>query len=214
MDTCLEGLHQDLLRCACRALAEGQIIAHPTETVFGFAVDPFNPEAVTRLLRLKGRASERGLILLIPDRSWLERLILPPPPLASCLMERFWPGPLTLLLPARPDLPPTVTGGSGFVALRHSSSPLVADLLAIWQRPLVSTSANRSGQPTACSAAIVRQQWGEVVPVILAGQSAAGARPSTLVRVEGTRFAVVREGAVAGACLQKAVVECHPPLDP
>ena len=198
-------LLSDTFQQAHQALVAGHIIAHPTETLFGLAVDPFNPEAIMRLLRLKGRLASQGFILLIPDRTSLDGLIMPPAPLARRLMDLFWPGPLTLLLPARPEVPQAVTGGRVFVAVRHSSSPLVAGLLAVWQRPLVSTSANLSGQPTACSAAAVHKQWGSRVAVIIAGQTPANAKPSTLLRVEGEHLSLLREGAISGACLRKLV---------
>ncbi|MEO5340621.1 MAG: L-threonylcarbamoyladenylate synthase [Magnetococcus sp. MYC-9] len=197
----------DPLLRASLALAAGQVIAHPTETVFGLAVDPFHPAAMARLLELKGGGARKGFILLIPDPSWLPRLITPPAPLARTLMERFWPGPLTLVLPARSGLPVPVTGGSGWVALRHSSSPLVAGLMRLWQKPLASTSANPGGQPTACSAAAVRRQWGGRIAVVLEGEVATEAQPSTLLQVADDRVYLLREGALALAYLQATLPE-------
>lgn len=194
---------------ACDALAAGHVIAHPTETVFGLAADPFHPTALHRLLQLKGRTTSKGLIVLIPDPGWLDRLVLPPSPLAQRLMARFWPGPLTLVLPARADLPAAVTGESRFVAVRHSSSPLVRTLFQHWHGLLVSTSANRTGQPPACSASTVYQQWGDAIAVILAGETPPHALPSTLLQVEGNRLHLLREGAISAQPLL-AVAEEEP----
>ena len=189
------------------ALATGQVIAHPTETVFGLAADPFNPAAIKRLLLLKGRSSAKGFILLIPDRTWLERLILPPSPLAQKLMAHFWPGPLTLVLPARSNLSAEVTGSSGFVAVRHSPSPLIMELLHAWQKPLASTSANLADQRPLCCTADVRQQWGDAIAIVLDGHSQPGAIPSTLLHVEAGRARLLRTGAVSIAQLQDALPE-------
>ncbi|MEO5349655.1 MAG: L-threonylcarbamoyladenylate synthase [Magnetococcus sp. YQC-3] len=203
----LENEAEDLLQRASRALADGQIIAHPTETVFGLAVDPFNPRALQHLLQLKGRAANKGFILLIPDEYWLNSLVEPPSPLAKRLIHHFWPGPLTLLLPARPGLPITVTGGSGLLAVRHSSSPLVAALLRLWQKPLVSTSANPTGHPPARSATEVQQYWRTAVAVILTGPGSTDSQPSTLLQVVADRVRLLREGSLTMAQLQTKIPE-------
>ena len=196
---------------AVAALARGEVIAHPTETVFGLAADPFNPEALERLLRLKGRAPDKGFILLVAGAGEAEtgRLIEPPTPLARRLMERFWPGPLTLALPARAGLPPLLTGGRTHLALRHSSSPLVAALLSVWRGPLVSTSANPGGQPPPRHGDVVRRQWGAALSVVLDGVSDAAAVPSTIVRVEGDRADLLRVGAVTRRALLAAIPDLN-----
>ena len=203
----LENETKDLLQRASHALADGQIIAHPTETVFGLAVDPFNPTALHQLLQLKGRDANKGFILLIPDGYWLNRLVEPPSPLAKRLIHHFWPGPLTLVLPARPGLPMAVTGGSDLLAVRHSSSPLVEALLRIWQKPLVSTSANPTGQPPARSAAEVQQYWSTTVTIILTGPGSTDTQPSTLLQVVADRARLLREGSLTVAHIQTKVPE-------
>ncbi|MEO5363618.1 MAG: L-threonylcarbamoyladenylate synthase [Magnetococcus sp. DMHC-8] len=197
----------DPLQQACLALRAGQVIAHPTETVFGLAADPFQPAALQRLAQLKGRAAGQGFILLIPDRQWLARLILPPSPLAQRLMDRFWPGPLTLLLPARSDLSPEVTGNSDFVAVRLSPAPLVQRLLQTWQAPLASSSANLTGQPPLPSATAVRQLWGKAVAVTLEGTIPPDAQPSTLLQVAANQVRLLRAGALSLAHIQAVVSE-------
>lgn len=195
------------VHAAIRALAASHVIAHPTETVFGLAANPFDPAAMTRLIHLKGRARRKGFILLIPDRAWLDRLVLPLSPLAHRLMTCFWPGPLTLVLPARPGLPSAVTGATACVAVRHSSSPLVTALLHHWQKPLASTSANPTGHPPAECAAEVRRMWGGRIPVVLEGRALPGGIPSTLVRVEADHACLLRPGAVSIMQLQHSVPE-------
>lgn len=207
MDVDLENASCTPWRRACHALTMGRVIAHPTETLFGLAADPFNPVAVQHLLRLKGREVGKGFILLVPDQEGVLSLIQPPSPLAQRLMSVFWPGPLTLVLPARSGLPAVVTGDSGFVAVRHSSSPLVEQLMQCWQKPLISTSANPAGHAPACSAEEVRRYWGEAVAVVLEGSTAKEALPSTVLQVEPEGTRMLREGVISMAALQAKIPE-------
>ncbi len=197
------------LQRAVAVLQRGEIIAHPTETLFGLAVDPFNPTALARLLRLKGsnpgQATRKGFILLLPGAECIKRLLLPPSALAQQLMARFWPGPLTLVLPARPGLPPQLTGGGTRLAVRHSPAPLVTALMAVWKNPLVSTSANISGQPPLNSGIDIHQQWGAAVSLVLEdgvqNDMDHNALPSTILQVEGERVCLLRAGAVSREAL-------------
>ena len=187
------------------SLALGQVIAHPTETVFGLAADPFHPDAIARLVSLKGRCSTKGFIVLIPDQTWLNQLVDPPSVLAQQLMDHFWPGPLTLILPARVGLPAALIGQSQGVAVRHSSSSLVAELLHRWQKPLISTSANLAGHPPLCSAAEVRKLWGASVSAVLEGEVPANALPSTILQIIANRALLVRAGTITVAELRKTL---------
>ena len=214
---------------ACKALAQGQVIAHPTETVFGLAADPFNPAALERLLFIKGqgpgedsgedsgegqgRSKSKGFIVLIPDQTWVERLALPPSPVVRKLMDHFWPGPLTLILPARPHVPDLVVGSHQSIAIRHSSSALVAALMQHWQKPLVSTSANRSGSVPLLSALQVRQQWGSELAQVLEvahvreNNPPADVPPSTLLHIQANRGRLLRLGTVSKQQLQAVCPE-------
>ncbi|MBF0180402.1 MAG: threonylcarbamoyl-AMP synthase [Magnetococcales bacterium] len=189
-------------QAAVDALRRGEVIALATETLFGLSIDPEHPGAVARLLAMKGRSPEKGLILLVPDLARLEPLILPPSPVARDLMARFWPGPLTLALPARLHLPSHLTGGTGFIAARVSPAPQVMALMALWQRPLVSTSANRSGQPTPARAEEVRALWPDEALLVIDGSIRSDGLPSTLLRVEGERVTLLRAGAIPAEALQ------------
>ncbi|MBF0125584.1 MAG: L-threonylcarbamoyladenylate synthase [Magnetococcales bacterium] len=183
-------------QAAIAALGRGEVIVLATETIFGLAADPAHPQAVARLLRMKERPLHKGWILLVPDRECLDDWILPPSPLACALMDRFWPGPLTLVLPARPGVSPLLTGGGGHVALRLSPAPQVVDLMALWRRPLISTSANRAGQPTPGRAAAVRQIWREENLLVIDGPIRPDALPSTVLKVDGATLTLIRAGAI------------------
>ncbi|MBF0177037.1 MAG: threonylcarbamoyl-AMP synthase [Magnetococcales bacterium] len=187
---------------AVTALRQGRIIAYPTETVFGLGVDPFCGTALEALLRLKRRHSAKGVILLVRDVAQLAGLVQPPSAAAQRLMAHFWPGPLTLVLPALPGLSPLLTGGGDHLAVRVSSSPRVAALLRAWGGPLVSTSANPSGGEPARDAAGVRSLWPEEVAVVLPGRCAALQLPSTVVRVGEGGVTLLRPGAIPLATIQ------------
>ncbi|MBF0447618.1 MAG: threonylcarbamoyl-AMP synthase [Magnetococcales bacterium] len=203
---------REQIRQAVAVLTAGGVIAHPTETVFGLAADPTNRHALDRLLALKGRQPNKGLILLIPDRSVLNEFLQPRTlidPGVQALMDRFWPGPLTLVLPARPGLPAPLTGGGDFIAVRHSPSPLVADLLAVWGAPLVSTSANFSGQPVLNDHQAVLAAFGAQVGVVIAGCCSASAQPSTVVIMDPDRgrMQLLRSGEIALAVIRGVLMD-------
>lgn len=179
-------------------LEQGGVIAYPTETVFGLGVDPFNPQAVCRLLALKGRTSGKGLILLIPDASWVDTLAHATVA-ARRLMAHFWPGPLTLVLPKSTNAPPWITGDSDHIALRLSPHPTVVRLLAAWKKPLVSTSANLSGGPALRTPQAIAQQWQQKVAVVLPGH--ATDLPSTVLLVAASRIDVLRQGAIPASTI-------------
>jgi L-threonylcarbamoyladenylate synthase len=196
---------EDKLHSACRALQAGLVIAHATETVYGLAVDPSQAQAVERLVRMKGRAQSKGLVLLLPDRQAVHQLAQQVSALACDLMDMFWPGPLTILFPARREVPESVRGGGDWVAVRLSSSPLVEQLMQVWNKPLVSSSANRSGEPPHVTPLAIEQLWGSEVACILPGTVASNALPSTIIKVDGAQWQIVREGAVPYAKIVAAL---------
>ncbi|MBF0610146.1 MAG: threonylcarbamoyl-AMP synthase [Magnetococcales bacterium] len=191
---------------AVTALQQGKVIAYPTETVYGLGVDPFNEHAVNHLLQLKQRDAQKGLILLIPDLSWVNRLALVSP-ISKRLMEHFWPGPLTLVLPATPQLPPWLLTQHPTVALRLSPSPVVQHLLSLWPYPLVSTSANLSGQQQLSSPEEIQHLWQNQIAAIIPGQ--AGNTPSTVVQVgEHDKPSLLRTGVIPFAMIEHFIVHC------
>lgn len=193
------------MREAAAVIARGGIVAHPTETLYGLAADPWNEEALRRLVDLKGRESGKGLILIAADRDEVASLVLPGAHGAWLrLAERFWPGPLTLILPAGPRAPGGVLGKSGGVAMRISSDPLARRLVIAAGRPLTSTSANRSGEPPATSAAGVAAALGSGVDLVLDGGSREDSSPSTLVDLLGDRPRVLREGPIPARLVEEA----------
>ncbi|MBF0154373.1 MAG: threonylcarbamoyl-AMP synthase [Magnetococcales bacterium] len=190
---------------AVAALQRGEVIAYPTETVFGLGVDPFHPGALAALLRLKGRDVGKGLIVLVGGMDQLTVVIRPPSEVARRLMGLFWPGPLTLVLPSLPGLSSLLTGGGEFVAVRLSSARRVAVLMRAWGGPLVSTSANLSGGEPARDAATVRRLWSEGVAVVVPGWCRSSSLPSTVVRVTEGGIELLRPGVIPFSSVQAAL---------
>ncbi|MBF0622922.1 MAG: threonylcarbamoyl-AMP synthase [Magnetococcales bacterium] len=199
-----------LIQQAVTALTRGAVIAYPTETIYGLGVDPFQPKALQRLLDLKERRSDKGLILLVSGKAMASELIKEMTPSAERLMESFWPGPLTLVLPARHHLSKIITGqpwqGQRWVAIRHSPSETVSTLMKLWNKPLVSTSANRSKEPVARSAKQIESLWGSQLGCIIPGEVNRQNQPSTVVRLQDDQMTILRTGVIPDekitACLR------------
>ncbi len=181
---------------ACEVIRSGGVIAYPTETVYGLGADPFNSEAVDRIYAIKGRDASKALILLVPDEQTLHDLTEHIPDSARPLIDRFWPGPLTLIFKASPRLPANVLGGGNTIALRISSHPLVRVLLTHLKAPLTSSSANRSHEPPAQSAQEVLTQLGSSVDLILDAGPSENTLPSTVVDISTGDPILVRPGRI------------------
>jgi L-threonylcarbamoyladenylate synthase len=184
-------------------LLSGGVLALPTETYYALAVNPFDEAALARLFALKARPPEKPVLVLIDAPEMLSRLAREVPAAASRLMAAFWPGPLTLILPARPDLPGRLTGGTGTIGVRQPRQPLLCRLMAALGMPLTGTSANRSGQRPLTAAAEVAREFGAGVNLILDAGPCPGGPPSTIVDVTVSPPHLVRAGALAAANLKE-----------
>lgn len=172
---------------AARILCGGGLVAFPTETVYGLAADAGNPKAIERLNRVKGRPPEKPYSLHLYASAQLAPLVGVIPPLAQQLMQRFWPGPLTIVMPAQNG---TVLG------FRLPSHPVALAFLKACGRLVVAPSANRSGFPPPTDAGEVRAALGDDFDCLLdAGPTPMG-RESTVVQVDGRQILVLREGAI------------------
>ena len=166
---------------AARALARGDLCALPTETYYALGADALSSAALARLLEAKGRAPEQGISLLL-EPEMLGMVAARVPPEARALMDAHWPGPLTIALPARPELlAPLVRAGC--VAVRVSPAPLARALVRALGRPVTATSANPAGAPPPRTAAAVRRYFSDLL--VLDGGETPGGPPSTLVRATG-----------------------------
>ena len=195
----LEALVQ---REAVAALERGDVIALPTETVYGLACDAANHDAVSRLFELKGRPDDVPLPVALPDASRAGAWCAGPDSRLEVLAARWWPGPLTVVVVAAEGISARITAGLTTVALRVPDEPRCAAVLASFGRAIVLTSANRHGQPPARSAEAVVSAFPTGLPVIVDGGPSPIGTPTTLVELlpDGA-WRVLREGAVPSADL-------------
>ncbi|MBU0964906.1 MAG: threonylcarbamoyl-AMP synthase [Proteobacteria bacterium] len=190
------------IRQALTVIRQGGVVAIPTETYYGLAVDPFNEEAVSRLFILKKRPSAKPLLTLIANRNHLDALTPEIPPVYLPLLD-FWPGPLTLVFTARSSLSSLVTGKTGTVGARISSHPLAHCFVRELDQPVTATSANISGVPAAITADEVRQAFGSQIDFIIDGGRTPGGKGSTLVGLRQGRLALIREGVISFTEIQE-----------
>lgn len=185
---------------ALSLLKQGNAVALPTETVYGLAVDARNPEALAHLFELKGRPAEHPLIVHLASAEQLEHWADAVPEAAGKLAEAFWPGPLTLILPKKADVPDAVTGGKTTIALRVPQHPMAQELLQAFGSGLAIPSANKFGRLSPTKAKHVRADFTEEeVPLILDGGQCEVGLESTIVDLTGEKPEILRPGAITAA---------------
>ena len=184
------------LNRAVAVLNKGGVIAFPTETYYGLAVDPMNPLALNLLFSLKQRDIAKPILTLVDNRESLSTLVHEVPPQYSGLMEKFWPGPLTLIFKAKVNLPSLLTAGTSTIGVRQSSHPFARQLLRAFGKPITATSANISGQDAAVDAYGVKAQFGNRIDMVFDGGKAPGILGSTIVGLDGSKLKLIREGII------------------
>ncbi len=177
-----------------RVLGENGLIALPTESFYGLAVDPFNEQALARLWQIKGRSEGKPILVLIGEGAQLEPFVQNIPPAAAVLMNAFWPGPLTIVFPAAIRLSDAVTAGTRSVGIRLSAWQPLCDLLCR-VGPVTGTSANREGMPPPTTAEEVRHYFGDALDLIVDAGPTPGGQPSTVIDVHGP-IRIIRDGAI------------------
>lgn len=192
---------------ALAQLGDGGVVAAATETFFGLLVDATRTDAIERLYQVKPRTPDKGMPVLLPSRTAWASLVQEIPPLAARLADAFWPGPLTIGLPALPDVDPRLVL-DGTIAVRLPASSPAADLARELGRPLSATSANHAGEPAATSSRTVRACFADAVSdgrlVVVDGWAPGGA-PSTVVVIRGDHVRLVRAGAIQTHRLEAAL---------
>ena len=197
----------DDLSHAVAALKRGEVIVYPTETLYGLGADALNAAAVEKVFQLKGRDANNPVPVLIADREMLGALVAEIPPLAEKLMARFWPGPLTLVLTARKDIPSALLNADGGIGVRISSQPIATSLVRTLGHPLTATSANPSGKKPARTVEQARDYFSEKIRVYLDGGTLVSKTGSTVVEISANRVRIIREGEIRKSELQCAVGE-------
>jgi len=177
---------------AVQALREGQVIAYPTETVYGLGANPFDEEAMNRLFEAKGRDRSNPILLIVASRTQLDRVVDGISPQALACMEAFWPGPLSILFPRHPSLPDMITASSDKVCVRCPGLEWARSLCEAFGGPVTSTSANRSGEPVVQSLADLNLPG---VELGFDGGTLDSTQASTILDADsGT---ILREGAIS-----------------
>ena len=194
---------EESIRAAADVLAAGGVVGIPTDTVYGLAVDPTVPGAADRVFAAKRRPREVDLPVLVADLEQALSLVTAVPPVATQLMERYWPGPLTIVLPRRPGLHADLGEDDATIGVRCPDHP-VPLALAARAGPLATTSANLHGEPTSETAAEVGAVFGNDIRLVLDGGPCTGS-PSTVLDCTGVQPRLLREGRIPWPELQELV---------
>jgi L-threonylcarbamoyladenylate synthase len=191
---------------AVARLRAGGVVVFPTESVYGLGADASSPAAVARLVAVRGRDPGKPILVLVRDAAMAETLSSAFPPLAHVLARRFWPGPLTLVVPARGGLPEPLTAGTGTVGMRVPGHPDAAALVRGVGGPVTAPSANPPGREPPRRLDEARRYFGAAVDAYVDGGELPGSA-STVVAVDGERVRILREGLVPRAAIDAALAE-------
>ncbi len=182
---------------AVRSLNSGGVVVFPTDTLYGLGADVFSLAALQRIFSIKYRRADLALPVLVAGLDQVEAVAQPMSAQAQRLAERFWPGPLTLVMRRSPDLPGLVTGGADTVAVRMPGHPVPLELARRLGRPITGTSANRSGQPDLLDLSALENQLGNLVDHIIQTGPVPAGTASTIVNVTGDTPQLLRGGAIS-----------------
>ena len=204
---------RDAIQEAARWILNGGVVALPTDTLYGLAADPFSPAGVARVFAVKGRGAGRALPLIAADAEQVAEHLGPLPPAGQRLAERFWPGPLTLLVTAPRGLARDVTGGTGNVGVRVPADAVARAICAEAGRPITATSANASGEPPTPDPDQVERTLGDRIDLLIDTGTTRGGAASTIVDVTGADPVLVRAGAISWDDIQAWLhtAQAHPP---
>ena len=181
---------------ASAILRIGGVVAYPTETFYGLGADGRNEEAVAKIFLIKGRNFKNPISVIIGDANDVRGLVEEIPEFALHLMQRFWPGALTIIFKASPDISPLLTAGTGKIGIRLSSDPVATALAKNLGRPVTATSANLSGKHESASADEVIQGIGEQIDAVIDGGQTPGGSGSTIIDVTTDPPVILREGVI------------------
>jgi L-threonylcarbamoyladenylate synthase len=187
---------------ASRVLGQGGLLVIPTDTVYGIAVDVHNAEAILKLFHVKGRPTDKAIPVLIGQDADLRKVATDVPAQAEQLMQRFWPGALTLVLPRRDDLPAALGPGKT-VGVRMPNHPIALELLQ-HTGPLAVTSANLTGETESRTALEALRELGDRVQLVLDAGQSPGGMPSTVVEFHANEVRILRQGPISAGDIQRA----------
>jgi L-threonylcarbamoyladenylate synthase len=191
------------LAAAVQALKRGDVIVFPTETLYGLGADALNDAAVEKVFGLKGRDPRNPIPVLVADQEMLHALVAKVSTTAQKLMDRYWPGPLTLVLPGQRNIPKPLCNAEGGVGVRISSQPIATLLVNGLGRPLTATSANPSGKEPARTLQEAKNYFADRVDVFVDGGTLTSKSGSTVVEVIEDSIKIIREGEISADELQR-----------
>ncbi len=197
----------DKIEDAAQIIRAGGLVAVPTETVYGLAGNGLNEKAVSEIYEVKGRPAVKPLSLMVPDESAMELYCEDVPPQAHALAKRFWPGPLTIVLKSKPEIPSIVLAGGTTVGLRCPDHPLTLSLLKSCGLPLAAPSANPSGEPSPKTAEQVLGYFDGRIDAVIDGGPCGLGRESTLIDMSRTPYKILREAALNEEIIAAALAE-------
>jgi L-threonylcarbamoyladenylate synthase len=186
---------RQLINKAAEVIEKGGVIIYPTETLYGLGANPLDTEAMKKLYAIKGREKAKPIPFLIKDQEMLETLVEDVPPIGRQLMERYWPGPLTLIFRAAKGLTPPLRGKGDTIGLRISAHPVAQLIVDAVDAPLTSTSANPTGEENLTDPQMIEETFGDQVDLIIDGGEVSGIG-STVVDLTTTPPTVLREGMI------------------
>ena len=200
-----EAPERQIVDYAANFIMRGGVVAVPTDTFYGLSADPFNLAAIGRVYEIKGRPESKALPILVSSVEQAVSLVRDVPDIFLTLAQKYWPGALTIVLEATHRLPLKVTGNTGRVALRWANSKVACEIINAVGGPITGTSANLTGMPACTNAADLIIQLGDRLPLILDSGDTRAVVPSTIVRLDGDEWMIIREGAIAENDIQKTL---------
>jgi len=188
--------HRDAVQEAAKLIRAGRVVAIPTDTLYGLAANPYSAEAAARVFAVKGRAPDQPLPLIALDAAQVAASVGALTSAGQRLADRFWPGPLTLVVRAPSSIARAVTGGTDTVGVRVPDHAVARQICGATGHPVTATSANLSGAPATDDPDVVEQALGRRIDLLIDAGRSPGGPPSTIVDVTGSEVRLVREGAI------------------
>lgn len=198
-----------IIRKAANLIRKGEVIAFPTETVYGLGANALDPSSVSKIYKIKGRPSDNPLIVHIADMKTFSTLVGDIPPKASRIISRFWPGPITIVLKKSKILPEITTGGLNTVAVRMPKNNVALELIKVSRFPIAAPSANISGKPSPTNASHVKDDLNGKIKLILDGGSTEIGIESTVIDMTQRTPVILRPGGISQESIEKEIGKVH-----
>lgn len=205
--------NESVRKRAARVIAAGGVIAFRTDTFYGLGADPFNEQALASIKRLKGREEGKPILIILSDAGEAERFIAGRSEIFEKVCEKHWPGPLTIVVRAKREVPDALTAETKTIGVRLPDDEDVREFVRICGGALTATSANLSGEPPARTAQEVGRSFPDGLDLIVDGGAARGERPSTVLDLSGGLPRLIREGALSKRDLEKTLAAFGQKLD-